>query len=638
MPDTTWYFKEISPSFKNREAMQGEFFASGSTIKSLIRESFQNSLDAKLNDCEGPVKIRIYFSDEENALHTEQISPFVSDAWAHFQARDNGLRNRPGNDEQCRYLVIEDFNTTGLNGDISEYTTPEKTNSFYSFFRAEGQSNKRETDRGRWGIGKFVFPKASRIKTLFGLTVRSEDNKKYLVGQTILKSHRADNKAYTPDGWFGCIKEMGGDHLHMPVDYSHGTELVDKFSETFNLKRKSETGLSIIVPYIDNEITYEEIGLAVIEDYFWPILTGDLCVTLEGPGQPYVIESGSLFDLIKVFARDGIHELETTLKLAKWATELEEGEYIRLKDPGKTGEPKLSEDYFDIDLLNKLRKAIDAEDKIAIRVPLSVHDKDSSEGNKTFFNLFLQRSSDSQIGGMPVFIREGIIIPKVKCTKARGYISMVISEDPVIADFLGNAENPSHTEWHENSENFKDKYKYGSQTLRFVRNSVAKILEIIDQSSEKEDKNLLVDTFSIPTPSEGPRRPDKPDDMPGEVDDPKIPPLPPKPKYFRVIKIDGGFTIVQGNRPISLPAELSCKVFYDRRGGMAKHSPHDFCLDKKPIVIESEGTENLQGKDNQLTATIINEDFCITVKGFDQNRDLLVKPVVKEMEVADAEV
>ena len=64
---------------------------------------------------------------------------------------------------------------------------------------------------------------------------------------------------------------------------------------------------------------------------------------------------------------------------------------------------------------------------------------------------------------------------------------------------------------------------------------------------------------------------------------------------------------------------------------------HDFCLDKKPVQIESEGTDNLQMKDNQLTATITNEDFCITVKGFDQNRDLLIKPVVKEMEVADAE-
>ncbi|MFQ5688064.1 MAG: hypothetical protein ACE5GV_15560 [Candidatus Scalindua sp.] len=476
-------------------------------------------------------------------------------------------------------------------------TQPEKTNSFYSFLRAEGQSNKSETDRGRWGIGKFVFPKASRIKTFFGLTVRSEDNKKYLVGQTILKSHTVDNVAYTPDGWFGCLQEMDNDHLHMPVDHIHENQLVDKFSETFKLKRQSEPGLSIIVPFIDNEITYENIGSAVIKDYFWPILKGDLCVTLEDPDQTCEIESGSLFDLIKVFAGDGVHEREAIIELARWATELDEGEYIRLKDPGKTGEPKLSENYFDIDLLNKLGKTIEAEDKIAIRVPLSVHDKDSAEEKHTFFNLFIQRSPDSQKGGMPVFIREGIIIPNVKCTKARGYISLVIAEDPVIADFLGNAENPSHTEWHENSENFKGKYKYGSQTLRFVRNSVAKILEIIDQSSEKEDKNLLVDTFSIPSPSEGPRRLDKPDDKPGKKPDkPEIPPLPPPMPRYRVSKIDGGFTIERGNNPISLPAELSCNVFYDRRGGRAKYSHYDFCLDKKPIEIEFEGTENFRGK------------------------------------------
>jgi hypothetical protein len=617
--------------------MQGEFFASSSTMKSLVRESFQNSLDASPANTEGPVKIRIYFSGEENALPPALTLPFLSGAWEHYQARYNGLRNCPANNEHCRYLVIEDFNTTGLNGNISEYTTPVKTNSFYSFFRSEGQSNKCETDRGRWGIGKFVLPKASRIKTLFGLTVRSEDNKKYLVGQTILKSHTVDNMAYTPDGWFGCLKEIDDDYLHMPADYTHDSQLVDKFSETFKLKRQSEPGLSIVIPYIDNEITYEEIGLAVIEEYFWPILKGDLCVTLEGPDQPYEIETGSLFDLIEVFARDGVHEQKAITELARWAIELDEGEYMRLKDPGKTGVPELSEDYFEIDLLNKLRKTVEAEDKIAIRVPLSIYDIEGSEEKHSFFNLFIQRSPDSQSGGMPVFIREGITIPNVKCIKARGYISLVIVEDSAIADFLGNAENPSHKEWHENSENFKGKYKYGSQTLRFVRNSVAKILEIIDQSSEKEDKNLLVDTFSIPSPSEGLMRPDKPEDTPGETDEPDIPPLEPKPKYYRVSKIDGGFTIVHGKRPISSPVELSCKIFYDRRGGRAKYSPLDFCLDKKPIEIESEGTESFQGKDNQLTATIINEDFCITVKGFDQKRDLLIKPVVNEMEVADAE-
>ena len=342
MTNTSWHFNKISPSRKNREAMQGEFFASGSTIESLIRESFQNSLDAKSDNTDGPVKIRIYNSGKEGALSPDLTSIFISDAWKHYQAHDNGLHNRPGNDEHCRYFVIEDFNTTGLNGNISEYTTPEKTNSFYSFFRAEGQSNKKEADRGRWGIGKFVFPKASRIKTFFGLTVRSEDDKKYLVGQTILKSHTVDNVAYTPDGWFGCLKEMGNDHLHMPVDYIHDNQLVDEFSKTFKLKRQSEPGLSIIVPYIDNEITYENIGSAVIKDYFWPILKGDLCVTLEGPDQTYIIEPGSLFDLIKVFAGNGVPRTGGNFRTCQVGSRIRyKVNYIRLKDSEKNGRAEI---------------------------------------------------------------------------------------------------------------------------------------------------------------------------------------------------------------------------------------------------------------------------------------------------------
>ncbi len=45
-----WHYNEVLPQIKNREAMQGEFFSSGSTIKGLIREAIQNSLDAKLPD------------------------------------------------------------------------------------------------------------------------------------------------------------------------------------------------------------------------------------------------------------------------------------------------------------------------------------------------------------------------------------------------------------------------------------------------------------------------------------------------------------------------------------------------------------------------------------------------------------
>ena len=93
----------------------------------------------------------------------------------------------------------------------------------------------------------------------------------------------------------------------------------------------------------------------------------------------------------------------------------------------------------------------------------------------------------------------------------------------------------------------------------------------------------MVDTFSIPTPSEEPKRPKhKPDNKPDgkEPDHPEIPSLTQGLIRYRVSRADGGFTITQGNYYIRLPAELSCKVFYDRRGGRAKYSQHDFCLDK----------------------------------------------------------
>ena len=58
------------------------------------------------------------------------------------------------------------------------------------------------------------------------------------------------------------------------------------------------------------------------------------------------------------------------------------------------GEPKLSENYFGIDLLNKLRKVVEAEDKVAIRVPLSgTSEKDKAEEKETFFESLYPEES-----------------------------------------------------------------------------------------------------------------------------------------------------------------------------------------------------------------------------------------------------
>ena len=55
----------------------------------------------------------------------------------------NGLANVPGPGSHCPYLVFDDFGTTGLDGDVTQWHKVEGTrNGFFTFFRAEGQSDK----------------------------------------------------------------------------------------------------------------------------------------------------------------------------------------------------------------------------------------------------------------------------------------------------------------------------------------------------------------------------------------------------------------------------------------------------------------------------------------------------------------
>lgn len=146
-----WRFSRVSPWFKNREATQGEFFAADTELRALIRESVQNSLDAKRPDYTGPVAVRIFLSGGTRALPRETAKLCFKGGWPHIRSENNGLRVVPQKDEPVRYLVFEDSGTTGLTGDVYQYhEVADGRNPFYYFFRAEGQSDKSEADRGRW--------------------------------------------------------------------------------------------------------------------------------------------------------------------------------------------------------------------------------------------------------------------------------------------------------------------------------------------------------------------------------------------------------------------------------------------------------------------------------------------------------
>ena len=632
-----WHFRPYAPGEKTRDPIQGEFFATEAIrnpAEALIREGIQNSLDAQLKDDEGEptdaLRVRLFLGTGKHALSAKRASRWFDAAWPHFQAEGNGLREAPEKSDACSFLVYEDFQTTGLEGDVAQQFDDGKRNPFFYFFRAEGRSSKSETDRGRWGVGKYVFPRSSRISSVFGFTVRADDDKRLLMGTSVLKSHIVGGEHFTPDGYFG--EPHKGTHFVLPFT---DTATLDAFSADFRLSRRKESGLSIVVPWLDEEFTAQQLIEAVVRDYFYPILSGGLCVEIETPEGRTTIDDSTLEDVVLGLEGDTAEELLQLVDLGEWASRQKPQDIIRL-NPADAERSEWNETLIPADQLKPLRQKLERGEKMALRVPLTVRVKNArgEKRSETWFNVFLQQGGNE--GGRPVFVREGIIISDIRGpgTRARGIRSIVIVEHKPLASLLGDAENPAHTQWQKDSSNFKGKYVFGSSCIEFVTKSVASLVRFLAADEDEEDPTLLLDFFSLPDMAadelKTKKKRKKKRGPESEADDVLIEP---RLKRFRVQKVPGGFTVVRGDAGTNPPAKLDVRVAYDLRRGnpLTKYHPADFRLGKGDIRIEEhEGMKVLSLADNRMLVEIHDPEFRLTVAGFDQKRDLFVNVKLEE--------
>jgi hypothetical protein len=619
-----WHFNQPTPGDKNREPVLGEFFATeaiSNAAEALTREGSQNTLDAALP--EQAVRIRMYISGEKGALPPEATQFYLSGAWPHIGADGNGLHDRPKADESCSFLAFEDFGTTGLTGDVTQWhDEPGIKNPFYYFFRAEGQSGKGEHDRGRWGVGKTVFPRSSRISSYFGLTVRADDKKRLLMGQSVLKSHSVGDNYFSPDGYFGLRRDDG---LTLPLE---DPALIEKFCKDFGLIRNRESGLSIVVPFCDPEINQRSLVAAVCRDYFYPILAATLEVVVESPESKIVIDHQSIREVANGVVDQLPKDLVPILELAEWATEQPPQKIVKTAQPSSDRAMAWSDDLFSEEQIKTLRSAFQAGEHIALRVPLTIRQK-NREPRESFFDVFLVRRGDSD-SGRPIFVREGIIISDVRSPRSRGVLSLVVVEDGPLATLLGDSENPAHTQWQKDSSNYKGKYIYGPSYIQFVVRSVSEILQILAEGEDKTDPSLLLDLFSLPAQKpEATKEPEKKDLPAGdETDKPEIPK--PSPPRFRVQKVVGGFSVTRGSQGAPMPPFLDLRVAYDIRRGnpLRKYEAADFRLED--LNVNSSGAAISRRTGNQMIVAVQQPDFHVGVSGFDEQRDLFVKVSVME--------
>jgi len=614
-----WFFRKIEKGIPERDPRETEFFRITSPGEAVVREFIQNSLDSRRN--QDPVKIKISL----NAIHGREINNFLDDELKkHLNAC--GLIEGGESPEDISYILLEDFNTTGLDG---SYNPDAGKGNFYNFWWREGISEKRGHRAGRWGLGKTTFYIASKIRTLWGLTVR-DDGKILLMGKALLRTHSLDGIRYYYFGYFSQDN-------FMPVE---GDSILTEFRKNFRISRNNnETGLSVVIPLLVDEINFNSVKKGVIQHYYYPILEGTLRVEILDniTNRREELDSGNLIEKASdIDWRDTEWEGIDIRKILGFIKDSLNIQPIRLQihDPAN---PEISQESFG-GQIKIIKENFLRGNSLRFEVPVPIRKTDGTE-QESSVSILLKRFPEFR-KPFEAYIRSGILISEIKMLGNRPVAGLLIANDTAVCEFLGDCETPAHTNWNERTEGFAEKYRNAARILRFIKKSMLQVVSILDEPPRERQVDFLKDIFSVPVGpeereedeerEEEEREEDKekeeeedstkPPDIPNEVER--------KTPKFVVFRIQGGFrvTLNPERTGLSFPFQATVKMAYDTRRGnpFSQYNSFDFDVASDSITIKTCDCNVIERKDNILKVEITGRNFEISVTGFDPRRDLVI--------------
>lgn len=608
----TWRFREIPRGDIKQDPREAEFFTEEGKPDALVREVIQNSLDAAV---EGEtVRLRFAFNQLEEGRETLVMRRFFEGLPPHLNSQEFVERD-PLEEEELDFLVVEDFGTTGLVGDPRVYSDrdADAENSFFWFWRNVGRSGKAESDLGRWGVGKTVFPTSSRMFSYFGLTTRRDDDRTLLMGLSVMKTHAIGETEYKPYGYFGRFE----DGFPLPIE---DREVIDDFRASFSLSRNSEPGLSVVLPYPKEEITRGSIQAAVVREFFFPVLEGMLEVTVEDHEASVVIDRESLVDRALEVSWAEFDEDEAyiydLLDFTEAALQSRNSPDAELERAGLEGAPTWNDDLFEGVDLESLRNSWKDGDLITVRVPLLVKLKEDADV-ESHFTIFLKRD-ESLASGESHFIRSGLVVPDAGKSIPGRVRAMAVIDAPDLAALLGDAENPAHRKWTEASDRLRKRYRHGPFTVRFVNHSLREMCQRLVTPPEGLDEGILSDVFFIERPREAA------EDERDSTEEPDVD-VDSSPQPFRVTRREDGFRITQNQEFDGDVTGAIVRAAYDVASGnpFSKYKSWDFEFGET-IEVSAVGCTVEKTGENRLVFRIHDTDFELVAGGFDRRRDVIV--------------
>ena len=576
-----WTFFEYAQGETRRDSGSEKNFRDLDIHASLIRELIQNSLDA-VSDSSKPVEIKIRFTESGK----NDCARYFQDLEPHYKASFGQALKIA---EKVRFLVLEDFNTTGLKG--------ERQDDF--FLKDNIRTGSGRSSGGSHGIGKIVFYRASRINTFVAFSVY--DNGSVFKACCDFKTHEIAGTAFKEDGRLALCPENDAG-----------------FMQTLFVRTREQKGLSIAIPLPDAELSTKGLEQAITNEYYYPLINGKLVVALEDTKEAIKIDSNYILEQ-KTAKRELISHYRT----------LPPEKLLRIPiGDAYTGKDEPLNPQQKQDIISRLEND---EEGVIIRFALSVKLK-SRQREEGYLDLALSRKKDEKDKDSHFdFWRENLLIKDAagrnKGSSDYNAIVLIHGQDNALSHLLRELENPSHTRWEYRNPNdeVKNKYRNILQLVPFITQLPSKVIRSVMQAGITLDSNFFSDFFPDTSAASGTSNQGQPS---GNTDDKTPADIKANSNfYYRENRKNNGFILsLSDTGKRNDFAKISITIAYGTNRGnpFKNYDTRDFDL-RENIKIDLKGGRQIEKQANHLLCHIKDkDDFKVTLSGFDPDRKLKI--------------
>ena len=462
------------------------------------------------------------------------------------------------------------------------------------------------------------------INTFLGLTNRIGETDTHLMGMSVVKSHQVDGNQYEPYGYFARWSE----NTPQPI-IDEAT--IREFQSNFHIERQiGQSGFSVVIPHIVQEFTVEMLRREVTEQYFWPILKGDLVVEIQedvSTDPEHYIDREYLISEIRRTSNASIdRELSDTIGLGLWASS-DPTPHETVFQPVSGPAANWDNATWSSNGLDSIVECVEQHEPFAVRIGVTL--EDSVGKNQIHFANMYVKPVSYNVQRNSYFCRQGINVSNACRANPAHFVCLIVVEKGELANLLSTSENPSHTSFGM-TDALRDDYPHGTlQTIRFLQLAPQAIARLINERDLEEDQGLFADVFWKPAERRVVRRKPKPNNGGDtEPEDPQ-PPQPARIQAYDLRQSKDGFDVSDN------PIYQDSLEYVDVRAGYAStsgdainnHSQWDFDFAnpaRSGISVTVAGCRWEAVEPNHIRLFDIHRGFELQVNGFDQRRDLAV--------------